>query len=348
MKIAIIGAGFYGTYIAYKFSKNNKHQVDIFEKNKQICSEVVKNNQYRLHTGFHYPRSLETIAQTLKGYKLFIKEFKQFIELPKYNIYLIKKKSKVSFKKYKHIYKKLKIPYKEINLDKFKNYLRKENFLGGINTKEGVIKINQLVFYLHKIIKNKLNIYSNSEVIKIDNLKGSVFTQNKKFHNYDLIINTTYSNPNLGLKKKKFILKYELTGMLKLKNPYSKSLGLTVMDGNFCSLYPYNKKYSTISSVKFTPIFKTNTFKNLLLKKNKIRVNKIKKNLLKHAQKDFLFSEKIKNLSLILSYKVKLKNDFNALRTSNIIKENKQISILCGKLDAALVVYDEIIKLLKT
>ena len=66
MKIAIIGAGFYGTYIAYKFSKNNKHQVDIFEKNKQICSEVVKNNQYRLHTGFHYPRSLETIAQTLK------------------------------------------------------------------------------------------------------------------------------------------------------------------------------------------------------------------------------------------------------------------------------------------
>ena len=116
------------------------------------------------------------------------------------------------------------------------------------------------------------------------------------------------------------------------------------MDGNFCSLYPYDKKYSTISSVKFTPILKTNSYRDLLIKKKYIKENIIKKNLYEHAQKDFFLSNKIKKMNLILSYKVKLRDDINDLRTSNIIKENKQISILCGKLDAALVVYNEIIK----
>ena len=59
MRIAIIGAGFYGTYIAYKLSEQKKYEVSIFEKNKNICC-AASNNQYRLHTGFHYPRSIDT------------------------------------------------------------------------------------------------------------------------------------------------------------------------------------------------------------------------------------------------------------------------------------------------
>ena len=35
MRIAIIGAGFYGTYIAYKLSEQKKYEVSIFEKNKK-------------------------------------------------------------------------------------------------------------------------------------------------------------------------------------------------------------------------------------------------------------------------------------------------------------------------
>ena len=47
---------------------------------------------------------------------------------------------------------------------------------------------------------------------------------------------------------------------------------------------------------------------------------------------------------LIISYKVKAKNDKGDLRTSNLIMENKQISILCGKLDAVTVIYKTIKK----
>ena len=75
MKIAIIGAGFYGSYLAYKFSNISNVKVDLFEKNKEILTETAIKNQYRLHIGYHYPRSKETILQTLDGSRNFLKEF---------------------------------------------------------------------------------------------------------------------------------------------------------------------------------------------------------------------------------------------------------------------------------
>ena len=70
MDIAIIGGGFYGCYLAKHLSKNNK--VFLYEKNSKLIQESGRNNQYRLHLGFHYPRSLKTIEQTIEGYNYFI------------------------------------------------------------------------------------------------------------------------------------------------------------------------------------------------------------------------------------------------------------------------------------
>ena len=76
MKIAIIGVGLYGAYIAYKLGKFKNISVDLFEKRKKILDSTSKKNQYRLHIGYHYPRSKETILQTIEGYNYFRKEFR--------------------------------------------------------------------------------------------------------------------------------------------------------------------------------------------------------------------------------------------------------------------------------
>ena len=347
MKIAIIGSGFYGSYIAYKLSKTKGLDVEIFERKSHICSEVARLNQYRLHTGFHYPRSDETIKQTILGYNLFKKEFKSFIKYPENNLYLIQKRSSISFSKYKKIFKFYKLPYKEINLNKFKKILKIKNFQGGINTKEGVIKIDKLINFFKKKLSKKVKLNFKCNVVKIDNLRGKIFTSKKTFDGYDLIINTTYQNPNLGLRKKKFSLKYELSGMVKLSKPYQKFIGITVMDGKFCSLYPHENQFSTISSVKFTPIFKSLSYQKVLLKKKKLNKTKIINKIIEHAKEDIRLPKILKNKKLIVSYKVKIKKDINDIRTSNLIKENKQISVLCGKLDAALVIYSRIRKYIK-
>ena len=73
-KLAIVGGGFYGCYIAKKLKDKFKSKIDvhIFE-NKKLILEAGSNNQYKLHLGYHYPRSNFTIRQTIDGSKKFKK-----------------------------------------------------------------------------------------------------------------------------------------------------------------------------------------------------------------------------------------------------------------------------------
>lgn len=347
MKVAIIGVGLYGAYIAFKLNKIGNVSVDLFEKNKKILDSTAKKNQYRLHTGYHYPRSKETILQTIEGYNLFKREFKNFIYFPKKNYYLVHKESLVNYQKYLKLYNGLKLKFKKININNCSKYLDIKQFSGCMNTEEGVILIDKLIAYFRKKLKKKNKIYLGSNVDQIDSKKGYVFLNKKKFKKYDLIINTTYTNPNLGLKKNKFRLKFELTGMVKILKPFDEQLGITIMDGQFCSLYPQNKKESTISSVKYTPIYKSTSFKKINDKIKSLNKNKIKKKIIYHAA-EFLKIKYYKlKPKLILSHKVKLRNDQNDIRTSSIKFENKLISILCGKIDAAPVIYKKIQKIIE-
>lgn len=346
MKIAIIGAGIYGAYIANKLSENKNLSIDLFEKRKKILNSTAKKNQYRLHIGYHYPRSKETILQTINGYGLFKKEFKKFLYFPKKNYYLIHKKSIVNFKKYLKIYKKFNLKFKEVNINTYSKYLNSKNILGCVNTEEGVILIDKLIQHLNKKLKKKITIYLGSNIDRIDNLNGIIFCGKKKFKKYDFIINTTYENPNLGLYKNKFNLKFELTGMVKILKPFKEQLGITIMDGPFCSLYPQNEKECTISSVKFTPIYKSLSFKKIIEKAKSLDKDHAKKKIIDHASKYIIFNNKNMKSKLILSHKVKLRNDKNDVRTSIFKFENKLVSILCGKIDAVPVVYEKIKKII--
>jgi len=74
MKIAIIGAGIFGT-ISAAFLAQSGHSVHLYESKSQILSGASGNNSNRLHLGFHYPRDLETALQSRQGYEDFRKYF---------------------------------------------------------------------------------------------------------------------------------------------------------------------------------------------------------------------------------------------------------------------------------
>lgn len=346
MKIAIIGAGIYGSYISDMLSENKKISVDIFEKNTKILNSIAKKNQYRLHKGYHYPRSLETISQTINGYKIFKKKFKKFLYFPKKNYYLIHNESHINFENYTKIYSSFNLKYKKVSNKNYSKYIFSDQIEGCVNTEEGVILIDKLIPYLKKKLLKKVKIYKGIEIDRIDNKRGIIYSNNTNLGHYDYIINTTYENPNLGLIKKKFQIKYELTGMVKIKKPFKEQLGLTIMDGKYCSIYPQNRDESTISSVKYTPIFKSNSFIKIKDKIKKLNKTKVKNNIINHASKYIKFKNKNLKSKLILSHKVKLEKDYNDERTSSIIFENKLISILCGKIDAVPVIYEQIKKVI--
>lgn len=346
--VCIIGGGFYGCYIAKKITENFKNiNVELYEKNSNLITEAGKNNQYRLHLGFHYPRSIDTIRQTQEGSKIFIKEFNKFISKPKKNIYLIHKKSLVSFKRYKKIFRKLNVNFKEINV---KNLIFLKNvnvYEGGIDTKEQVILLDRLVPYLRKIVKKNCIVKFKNEIKKINSKTGEVFKIGDKPKKFDYIINTTYTNPNLGLKDK-YKIKYEIAGMVKIKNNL-KNTAVTIMDGPYVSLYPRNSTESSLSSVKFTPIKKFKMLRDLKknLKNAYDNKKKIEKKIINHSKKYFNDQIKITNKGLIIATKVKIYNDKYSERVSLVKQNHKMIGILCGKLDAAPLAYKRIEKIIK-
>lgn len=70
MRIAVVGGGLFGTTIASALAQAG-HDVSLFERMPNILRGASGVNQSRLHRGYHYPRSAETITSLLEGEPLF-------------------------------------------------------------------------------------------------------------------------------------------------------------------------------------------------------------------------------------------------------------------------------------
>jgi FAD dependent oxidoreductase len=72
-KIAVAGAGIYGSYSAIRLAEAG-HTVELFDP-IGILRAASDINQFRIHSGYHYPRSPETIEETLETRDEFISTF---------------------------------------------------------------------------------------------------------------------------------------------------------------------------------------------------------------------------------------------------------------------------------
>lgn len=72
-RIAVIGAGIYGITTALYLA--DKYNVDLIEMQDDILTSASGINQFRLHRGYHYPRSPETVISSLKSTGEFKKDY---------------------------------------------------------------------------------------------------------------------------------------------------------------------------------------------------------------------------------------------------------------------------------
>lgn len=83
-RVAVIGGGIFGATVALELAKIA--QVSLFERHAELLTEVSFNNQFRHHSGFHYPRSYDTIAEIKATRKDFEAEYEEAIirDIPAY------------------------------------------------------------------------------------------------------------------------------------------------------------------------------------------------------------------------------------------------------------------------
>ena len=312
----IIGAGWYGCHIGL-YLKELGHNVIIYEKEKKIFSCASGFNQFRLHKGFHYPRSSITIDEIKKNYRRFIKRYKNFIYYPKNNLYCIaEKKSLIDSKIYEKILYSHNLKYKK----KLKHKLT--NIESAYIVNEGVIQNDKIINYYKK--KLKKNLILNKKIKNLEEIKND----------YDFIIDCTNNTFDNNLSKD---FSYILTISTIYKKNNKTIIPITVMDGELPSLYPYadKKGFFTLTHAKHTHIKKFKNFELLEYYKKTISKNYLinKINLMEKSIISFYptFKKDLKYKGYFFSYKV-LPNETCAKRSTTIKKYHNIISCSSPKI----------------
>ena len=320
LKIAIIGAGWYGCHFALSFLKKG-FKVNLYEKNEEIFSEASFNNQNRLHLGFHYPRSYKTRNQSKRGSRLFYLYYPNLIKNIDLSLYAIAEDSSiVDLDTYKAIMRSSELLFEDVSSS---IPLMLRNIEGVLDTNEKVIDC----MAAKKFFKNELQdiIIKNSELKQKDIYK----LRDEGFQVIDCTWNKLFKNDS-------FV--YESTIMFKCKNKHEINFGLTIMDGLFPSVYPVDDKFSTLSDVEFTPFFKTNKYEEAyeaIENINESRIMEIKENMVKKISFYFpQFKEYYEIIEPIFSIKTKKSNNRTDDRSSYLINVDENIySVFSGKID---------------
>lgn len=230
MKIAVIGAGVFGSTIAIKLADNG-FDVDLFEKENDILQAASGINQYRLHRGYHYPRSKETGESSRQAYPLFREEYGESIIEKNDHYYCIPKKdSKVSGREYLKFCKESGLNYSKTKLPHFNGELI-DLIIKGEETLVDPNKLKKIIS--EKISKRRINLLLNY-----------TFSA-REIDGYDMVVNSTYANLNWILEKypeAKKEYQFEVCEKPVLRLPQSfKGLSSVVMDGPFFCIDPYSE-----------------------------------------------------------------------------------------------------------
>jgi flavin-dependent dehydrogenase len=284
--ILIVGAGVHGCFLA-KYLSNYNVNIFLIEKTKDICLGSSGATHNRANRGFHYPRSKQTTNECKIAYNYFEKNYNRFLKKFQ-SYYCIEKNSKTSFSKYVNFFNKNKLKFKIINKTK---HLKKEKLEGIIRAEEGCYDHRKIKIMLkNKLSNKKIKIIYKFDLKKVLYRNGNVILISKKNKIFekkvDIILNATYDNSNMVLRKfikKAKIEKYkhQLTEVVRIKCK-KKYPGITIMDGPYATIMPHLGKTDEYLLYDVTNSILKTSIKPILNKFKKTNYTKIKKKLSKY------------------------------------------------------------------
>lgn len=330
MNVCIIGSGWYGCYVAeYIIDKFKDINITILEKNNDIFDGSSYKNQNRLHNGFHYPRCKITRDKCIKYYNKFINKYPDIVTPINNNYYIISKTSKIKYNDYIKLYDKNS--YTILNNNIFTNVDR--NIL---NVNESFINFYKAKEYFKNKLKDKVKIINNFEVINLIQNDNNIIINNDYRYKFDKVFNCTYNQLNYN-NNKSFMFEKCLTLVYEKINQNIDFDTLTIMDGNYSSLYTYKDNLFTLTDVLNTPLIKHYDF-NIVKDSNNYTIDN--HTLLSYISKfeDNIcyyyptFKHNFKYNDYYISYKCKNINNDLDTRDININIDNNIINIWCGKI----------------
>lgn len=220
--VAIIGGGIFGSTIAIELA-NQGCNVVLYERHENLLEEASSINQYRVHEGYHYPRSIETVLECQASVSDFIRHYRQSI-VPKRvgikNYYAIASKASVTNpEQYIAFMDAIGLPYKKVK---------------PMQGTDLTVEVEENIYdpaILASIVKRRM-IGAGVEL-----RLGRVATENDLV-DADFTVIATYANLNdWRIDKREY--QYEICEkpVLKLPESYRKK-SIVIMDGPFMCIDP--------------------------------------------------------------------------------------------------------------
>jgi FAD dependent oxidoreductase len=234
-KIAVVGAGIYGTTAAIRLAEHG-HRVHLFDP-QGVLRAASAINQYRVHAGYHYPRSPETIEEVAEARAEFTAEFPRAIVRGSRHYYAIPKRdSRTS----PHVYEEVMLKHKLSLKPCRPSWMNFEFIERCYEVEENVYDADVLRELLEERLKSRRIPFCNR-----------AFSQAMRSE-YDWVVWATYGlGPSKGVFKR---AKYQIAEKILIELPEQlRGIALVVVDGPFTAFDPYgNSSRSLFGSAKNT------------------------------------------------------------------------------------------------
>ncbi len=256
----VVGGGFYGACIALLL-KSRLDRVVLVEKEPDLLLRASSANQARVHTGFHYPRSLLTAYRSLVNFPRFVLDFRRAVVDDFTKLYAVARHgSKVNARRFLGMFRQMGAPIEPAGAA--------HRALFSPELIEEVFLVREVAFdasVLREILRDKLaeagvETLFGAEIASVRQATGGLLAAavDGRAWQAGMVFNCAYSRINLLLKASGLPLlplKHELTEMALLELPPEiAGVAVTVMDGPFFSVMPYpSLGLHTLSHVRYTP-----------------------------------------------------------------------------------------------
>ncbi len=226
-KIAVIGGGFFGTTTAFILAEAG-HRVELFEQEKDLLQAASGINQFRLHRGYHYPRSAETARECLSAESQFVKEFPGLVSYDDEHYYCIaREKSMVTPEQFASFCDAIGLEYEEA----YPSIINRAAVAWSIRVREGLIRITAIREYIkQRLLRAGVRVHLG------------VRAQQDKLDNFDAVVLCTYASNNRflsGYTKDVRAHQYELCEKIVIELPREfRQKSVVIMDGPFTCIDP--------------------------------------------------------------------------------------------------------------
>lgn len=348
MRVGIIGAGFFGFHIAQQIVRRYPDaQIEMFEKEAEPLVGAGTTNQCRLHMGFHYPRSGYTIYQSIMGFERFVCEYGEFLEEVSDNLYAVHNDGLVTVDQYLAVMDSFHLNYEQVPVSS--DLFRRPQDIGL------VVRVPEKSIDVRRIRQNfrerlRCEVHTGVTIDEVDAVRGTLRSGSTEYGAFDYIINASYTNPNLGLPEHMhFAVKWELATLVLARTSLAPDAAVTIMDGEFVSIYPAYGGLHTLSSVRHTPMRRYSDHAELVadyprrfeLARAENRQQAIADDVAQHL--NFAYDPQ----ELWVTAKTKLATDMGDSRVTEVRRNERLLSVLCGKIDAVFEASDTILRELR-